>query len=103
MPVSHSVSLLCNQKKPNVKEKAEQPKKTVNPAAAPNRPHAAGRRPQRAAATSTKSYREPDTDDSPSESEKPLVPKAKDFPLYYITFSFYKYTCKHIYPLLKHC
>ncbi|AWP09495.1 putative synaptonemal complex protein 2 [Scophthalmus maximus] len=43
--------------------------------AAPNRPHAAGRRPRRAAATLTKSYREPDTDDSQSESEKPPVTK----------------------------
>ncbi|CAB1445715.1 unnamed protein product [Pleuronectes platessa] len=57
-----------NQKKHNVKERVEQPKKMVKPAAeAPNRPHAAGRRPRRAAATSTKSYREPDTDDSQSD------------------------------------
>ncbi|XP_070767245.1 synaptonemal complex protein 2 [Enoplosus armatus] len=62
-------------KKPDVKERVEVPKKTVKPAASPNRPHAAGRRPQRAAATSTKSYREPDTEDSQSESEKPPVPK----------------------------
>lgn len=88
MPVSHSVSWLCNQNKPSVKEKVEQPKKTVKPAAAPNRPHAAGRRPQRAAATTTKNYREPDTDDSQSESEKPPVSKAKDFPIYYVTFRF---------------
>ncbi|XP_038579496.1 synaptonemal complex protein 2 isoform X5 [Micropterus salmoides] len=62
----------CNtkrsKKKPGVKERVEQPKKTVKPVAA-------GRRPQRAAAASTKSYREPDTDDSQSESETPLVPK----------------------------
>ncbi|XP_053281245.1 synaptonemal complex protein 2 [Pleuronectes platessa] len=58
--------------KHNVKERVEQPKKMVKPAAeAPNRPHAAGRRPRRAAATSTKSYREPDTDDSQSDVEKP--------------------------------
>ncbi|XP_040915914.1 synaptonemal complex protein 2-like [Toxotes jaculatrix] len=63
------------RKKHNVKESVEQPKKTVKPAAAANRPHAAGGRPKRAAATSTKSYREPDTDDSQSESERPLVPK----------------------------
>ncbi|XP_071331947.1 synaptonemal complex protein 2 isoform X2 [Trachinotus anak] len=60
-----------NKKKHDVKERVEQPKKTVKPAA----PHAAGRRPKRAAATSTKSYREPDTDDSQSESENCLVPK----------------------------
>ncbi|XP_040010003.1 synaptonemal complex protein 2-like [Xiphias gladius] len=60
-----------NKKKNNVKERVEQPKKTVKPAAAPE----AGRRPKRAAATSTKNYREPDTDDSQSESENPPVPK----------------------------
>ncbi|XP_029292237.1 synaptonemal complex protein 2 isoform X3 [Cottoperca gobio] len=63
------------KKKPDVKERWEQPKKTVEPAAAPNRPHVAGRRPQRTAAISTKSYREADTDDSQSESEKALSPK----------------------------
>lgn len=87
--VGHSVSLLFNQKKPDMKERVEKPKKTVKPAA-PNRPHPAGRRPQRAAATSTKSYKEPDTDDSQSESENPPVSKAKDFPISYATFSFYK-------------
>uniref|UniRef100_A0A4W6C0X2 Synaptonemal complex protein 2 n=1 Tax=Lates calcarifer TaxID=8187 RepID=A0A4W6C0X2_LATCA len=64
-----------NKKKPSVKLRVEQPKKTVKPAATPNRPHAAGRRPKRAAATFTKSYREPDTDDSQSESERPSGPK----------------------------
>ncbi|XP_047187101.1 synaptonemal complex protein 2-like isoform X2 [Scophthalmus maximus] len=63
-------------KKHNAKEGAEKGKKTMkSAAAAPNRPHAAGRRPRRAAATLTKSYREPDTDDSQSESEKPPVTK----------------------------
>ncbi|XP_071372422.1 synaptonemal complex protein 2 [Centroberyx affinis] len=56
-------------------EAVEQPEKTVKPAAAPNRPAAAGRRPQRAAAITTKSYREPDTDDSQSESEQPPASK----------------------------
>ncbi|XP_037627909.1 synaptonemal complex protein 2 isoform X8 [Sebastes umbrosus] len=56
-------------KKPEVEERVEQPKKTAKPAA-PNRPHAAGRRPQRTAAISTKCYRDPDTDNSQSESEK---------------------------------
>ncbi|XP_060930612.1 synaptonemal complex protein 2 [Limanda limanda] len=66
--------------KHNVKESVEQPKKMVKPAAeAPSRPHAAGRRPKRAAATSTKSYREPDTDDSQSDAEKPLAHMAKYF------------------------
>ncbi|XP_070825464.1 synaptonemal complex protein 2 [Chaetodon trifascialis] len=64
-----------NKKKLNVKERVEQPKKTVKPATAPNRPHAEGRRPPRAAAVSTKSYKEPDTDDSQSESEEPPVSK----------------------------
>lgn len=71
------MSLLFNQKKLDVKKAAEQPK-SVKPAAAPSRQHAAGRRSQRAAATIAKSYREPDTDDSQSESEKRLAPKARD-------------------------
>ncbi|XP_063745820.1 synaptonemal complex protein 2 [Eleginops maclovinus] len=60
-------------------ERVEQPKKTSKPAAAaaapPRRAHAADRRPRRTAAISTKSYREPDTDDSQSESEKLASPK----------------------------
>ncbi|XP_059189388.1 synaptonemal complex protein 2 isoform X2 [Centropristis striata] len=71
-PVKHNDKL---SKKPELKGRAEQPNKTVNPAAAPSRPHAAGRRLRRTAATCTKSYREPDTDDSQSESEKSPVPK----------------------------
>ncbi|XP_026222650.1 synaptonemal complex protein 2 isoform X2 [Anabas testudineus] len=63
-----------SKKTPSVKDRVEQQQKTVK-AAAPNRPHAAGRRPRRAAATSTKSYKEPDTDDSQSESEKLPGPK----------------------------
>ncbi|XP_034732402.1 synaptonemal complex protein 2 isoform X2 [Etheostoma cragini] len=62
------------KKKPGVEEKVEQPNKTVKSAVPPSRPHAAGRRPRRSVATS-KNYREPDTDDSQSESEKPPVPK----------------------------
>ncbi len=68
------MSLLFNQKKPDVKER---PKRTVKPAAAPNRLPAASRRPQRAAAISNKSYKDPDTDDSQSELEEPPVSKAK--------------------------
>ncbi|XP_068589399.1 synaptonemal complex protein 2 isoform X3 [Cebidichthys violaceus] len=64
-------------KRPDVKGRVEQPNKAVKPAPAPSRPHAAGRRPQRAAAISTKSYVEPDTDDSLSESENPAVSKGK--------------------------
>ena len=59
--------MLFNQKKPDVKERVEQPENTGKPAAAQIRPHAAGRRPQRAAATCTKSYKEPETEDSQSE------------------------------------
>ncbi|KAK9515487.1 hypothetical protein VZT92_026131 [Zoarces viviparus] len=62
-----------NKKRPDVKGRVEQPNKAVKPA--PSRPHAAGRRPQRAAAISTKSYVEPDTDDSLSESKSPAVSK----------------------------
>ncbi|XP_074501267.1 synaptonemal complex protein 2 [Sebastes fasciatus] len=64
-----------NKKKPEVEERVEQPKKTVKPAAAPSRRHAAGRRSQRTAVVSNKSYRDPDTDNSQSESEKPPDPK----------------------------
>lgn len=45
--------------------------------AAPSRPQAAGRRPKRAAATSTKCYRDPDTDGSQSETEEAPASKAK--------------------------
>lgn len=37
------------------------------------------KRPRRAAATSTKTYKEPETDDSQSEFEEILTPKAKTF------------------------
>ncbi|XP_047228681.1 synaptonemal complex protein 2 isoform X4 [Girardinichthys multiradiatus] len=47
----------------------------VKVAAAPSRPCAVEKRPRRVAATSTKSYKEPDTDDSQSETEKPQSPK----------------------------
>ncbi|KAM6981964.1 synaptonemal complex protein 2 [Tautogolabrus adspersus] len=69
-------------KNPAMKARVEQPKKTVKPAAAAaaSRPHAAGRRSKRAVATSAKSYREPDTDGSQSESEKPNALKPKDNP-----------------------
>ncbi|XP_032375632.1 synaptonemal complex protein 2 isoform X3 [Etheostoma spectabile] len=70
------------KKKPGVQERVEQPNKTVKPAVPPSRPHAAGRRPRRSVATS-KNYREPDTDDSQSESEKPPVPKANASPISY--------------------
>ncbi|XP_056279683.1 synaptonemal complex protein 2 [Pseudoliparis swirei] len=64
-----------NKKRPEVKGRVEQPNKAVKLAPAPKRLHAAGRRSKRTAAISTKSYKEPDTDDSLSELEKPAVPK----------------------------
>lgn len=47
-------------------------------AAAPSRTHAACRRPKRAAAASIKRYRDPDTDESLSETEETHASKAKD-------------------------
>ncbi|XP_036958544.1 synaptonemal complex protein 2 isoform X4 [Acanthopagrus latus] len=70
-----------NKKKPDM-ERMEH-LKTLKPAAAPKRPNAANRRPQRAAATAIKCYKDPDTDESHSESEKPPVSKAKNLPLFY--------------------
>ncbi|XP_026188403.1 LOW QUALITY PROTEIN: synaptonemal complex protein 2 [Mastacembelus armatus] len=64
-----------NKKKLSVKERVEQPKKMVKPASAPTEPRAPGRRPKRAAAITAKSYREPETESSESESEKLPVPK----------------------------
>ncbi|XP_070400758.1 synaptonemal complex protein 2 isoform X5 [Nothobranchius furzeri] len=55
------------------KPKALNPPKMVEQA--PRRPHAAGRRSRQAAASSAKSYQEPDTDDDQSEAEKPQPPK----------------------------
>ncbi|XP_041654666.1 synaptonemal complex protein 2 [Cheilinus undulatus] len=69
-----------NKNKPTVKVRAVQPKKRVKQAAEPSRPHEAVRRPRRAAAAFAKSYREPDTDDSQSESDKPLTSEAEDNP-----------------------
>ncbi|XP_029132895.2 synaptonemal complex protein 2, partial [Labrus bergylta] len=66
-----------HKKKPAMKARVEHPKKTVKPAVAASSPHAAGRRSKRAAATSCKSYREPDSDE---ESEKPKAFKPKDNP-----------------------
>lgn len=85
--VSHSVSLLSKQKDHNMKGRVEQPKTTVKPAAAAaatNGLHAAGVRPKRAAALSTKTYKEPDSDDSQPESEKLLPPKAKGSPIFHL-------------------
>lgn len=56
-----------------------QPKGRVKLAAAPSRQHAATKRPKRVAAASTRSYKEPDTDDSqPEEPEDPPATKAGD-------------------------
>ncbi|XP_047465945.1 synaptonemal complex protein 2 isoform X2 [Mugil cephalus] len=62
-------------KKSNMKNELYQPKTEKQPAATPSKAHAASKRPKRAAATSTKNYREPDTDDNLSEPEKPPAPK----------------------------
>ncbi|XP_075331608.1 uncharacterized protein sycp2 [Odontesthes bonariensis] len=89
IPLSHSVSLL-HKKKPYLKKALDQPKKavdklqTVKSAAAA--PHAAGKRPKRAVATSAKSYRDPDTDDSQSEAERHSAPKANNFCISYVIF-----------------
>lgn len=88
--VRHSVSLF-NQKRPEVKGRVEQPNKAVKLAPAPKRLHAAGRRSKRTAAISTKSYKEPDTDDSLSELEKPAVPKAKYFTLSHVLILFFNH------------
>ncbi|KAM9855210.1 uncharacterized protein sycp2 [Aulostomus maculatus] len=60
-----------NKKLPVLKNTGEQSNKAVKSTAAPDRPKAAARRPQRAAATTTKSYRDPDSDDSQSEPQEP--------------------------------
>ncbi|XP_042347777.1 synaptonemal complex protein 2-like [Plectropomus leopardus] len=63
------------KKKPDVKRRVGQPIKAVKPTVEPSRPPAAGGRPRRTAATSAKNYKEPDTDDSQSESEEPPISK----------------------------
>lgn len=91
------MSLLFNQKKLDSKDRLERPKGRVKAAAAataePSRPPAASRRPQRAAAACSKSYKDPDTDDSQSESEELPVSKAKKTSLCFMSLSlllFYK-------------
>ncbi|KAM4738199.1 LOW QUALITY PROTEIN: synaptonemal complex protein 2 [Anableps anableps] len=58
-------------------QKAMDHPKPVKQAAAPIGPRAAAKRPRRVAATSKKSYKEPDTDDSLSETEKSESPQVK--------------------------
>ncbi|XP_029975455.1 synaptonemal complex protein 2 [Salarias fasciatus] len=66
----------------NSKPSKAEPKKTVKrpaaaaaaAAAAGTSPRAAVKRPKRAAATSTKNYREPDSDDSKSDTDLPPLP-----------------------------
>nr|XP_057940990.1 synaptonemal complex protein 2 isoform X2 [Doryrhamphus excisus] len=60
-----------NKNVPNLR-KMEQPNIVKKPVAAPGRPCSARKRPQRAAA-SAKNYKEPDTDESQSEFDKPLT------------------------------
>lgn len=64
------------QKNGRMKRDLGQPKGRVKLAAAPSRQHAATKRPKRVAAASTRSYKEPDTDDSqPEEPEDPPATK----------------------------
>ncbi|XP_076734450.1 synaptonemal complex protein 2 isoform X1 [Maylandia zebra] len=64
------------QKNGRMKRDLGQPKERVKLAAAPSRQHAATKRPKRVAAASTRSYKEPDTDDSqPEEPEDPPATK----------------------------
>ncbi|KAF7658588.1 hypothetical protein LDENG_00010860 [Lucifuga dentata] len=63
-PIKENTKL--TKKKPCAKQAVEQPKTAANPA---------GRRPQRAAAATAKSYRDLDTDESQSESETRPDPK----------------------------
>ncbi|XP_025757206.1 synaptonemal complex protein 2 isoform X4 [Oreochromis niloticus] len=64
------------QKNGHMKRDRGQRKERVKPAAASSRQHAATKRPKRVAAASTKSYKEPDTDDSqPEEPEDPPATK----------------------------
>ncbi|XP_054905451.1 synaptonemal complex protein 2 isoform X2 [Poeciliopsis prolifica] len=73
-PDLQSSSKVGKDKSKLTQEAMDQPK-AVKQAAATSKPQAAPKRPRRVAATSTKSYKEPDTDDSPSETEMPLSPK----------------------------
>ncbi|XP_068162018.1 synaptonemal complex protein 2 [Antennarius striatus] len=76
--LSEKLSKCNNQPRKNNpvgKKRRRQPKK-MEMTAGPTRPHAARRRPQRAAATCTKSYKEQDTDDSQAEPDTPSVPKS---------------------------
>ncbi|XP_028308865.1 synaptonemal complex protein 2 isoform X2 [Gouania willdenowi] len=66
-----------NKKNTHLKNEMNRPKKSVGAAAAAafSKGPTAAKRPKRAAARSTKNYKEPDTDDSHSESEKAPPPK----------------------------
>ncbi|KAM6924887.1 synaptonemal complex protein 2 [Xenentodon cancila] len=84
LPSSKAVgSKKPSKKNPNVKKAPAQPKQAldqlqmVKAAVATNKPHATGKRPSRAAATSMKSYREPDTDESQSELQEPPALKLR--------------------------
>ena len=101
---------LLYKKKPHLKKALDQPKNAVDKqqtvksaAAAPGRPHAAGKRPKRAAATSAKSYREPDTDDSQSEAERHSAPKANNFCISYVIFYLNHTAEQTIYTYCAHC
>ncbi|XP_061910349.1 synaptonemal complex protein 2 isoform X3 [Entelurus aequoreus] len=65
-----------NKNIPNMGQTMEQPKNVSKSVAVPGRPSIANRRPQRAAASS-KNYKETETDESQSESDKALTSKNK--------------------------
>ncbi|XP_043982155.1 synaptonemal complex protein 2 [Gambusia affinis] len=73
-PDLQSSSKVGKNKSKLIQEAMDQPK-AVKQAAVSSKPQAAARRPRRVAATSTKNYKEPDTDDNQSETETPQSPK----------------------------
>ncbi|PWA30974.1 hypothetical protein CCH79_00010636, partial [Gambusia affinis] len=73
-PDLQSSSKVGKNKSKLIQEAMDQPK-AVKQAAVSSKPQAAARRPRRVAATSTKNYKEPDTDDNQSETETPQKDK----------------------------
>ncbi|KAM9342503.1 uncharacterized protein sycp2 [Pholidichthys leucotaenia] len=65
------------KKKTNSKKVQDQPRRAVKPTAPSSKPLEANKRPKRAAATLSKSYKDHDTDDSLSEPEVPSTSKEK--------------------------
>ncbi|KAM4570552.1 uncharacterized protein sycp2 [Fundulus diaphanus] len=75
-PVIQSVSSKAVKDNSKLTQKAVNHPKAAKQATAPSRTHGPAKRPRRVAATATKSYKEPDTDESGSETEKPQSTKA---------------------------